>query len=79
MLILQKKFRSSRHLPYLWIVLGKNTLHVTHLVVSPSLMFIMVQWGLYHMAKLVLHKVYLCTLDLVMKIFKFREKLPSMC
>ncbi len=71
MLILQKKFRSLRHLPYLWIVLGKNALHVIHPIVSPSLMFNMVLWGLYHMAKLVLHKVVLCTPNLVIKILKF--------
>ncbi len=52
---------------------------MTHLVVSPSLMFIMVQRGLYHMAKLVLHKAVLCTLDLVMKILKFGEELRGMC
>jgi hypothetical protein len=46
----QKKFRSLRHLPYLWIVLGKSALHMTHPAVSPSLMFSMVQWGLCHMA-----------------------------
>ncbi len=71
MLILQKKFRSPRHLPYLWIVLGKSTLYVTHPAVSPSLMFSRVQWGLCHMAKLVLYKAALCTPDLAMKILKF--------
>jgi hypothetical protein len=55
----------------LWIVLGKSALHVTCPAVSPSLMFSMVQWGLCHMAKLVLHKVALCTPDLAMKILKF--------
>ncbi len=58
-------------MPYLWIVLGKSALHMTHPTVSPFLMFSMVQWGLYHMAKLVLHKDALCTSDLVMKILKF--------
>jgi hypothetical protein len=67
----QKKFRSLRHLPYLWIVLGKSALHMTHPAVSPSSMFSMVQWGLQHMAKLVLPKVALCTPDLALKILKF--------
>ncbi len=48
----RRSLRSLRHLPYLWIVLGKSALHMTHPAVSPSLMFSMVQWGLYHMAKL---------------------------
>jgi hypothetical protein len=66
-----EEVRSPRHLPDSWIVLGKNTLHVTHPAVSPSLMFSMVQWGLCHMAKLVLHKAVLCTPDLGIKILKF--------
>ncbi len=74
MLIFHKKFRSPRHLPYLWIVQGKNTLHVTHSAFSPSLMFNMVQWGFYHMGKLVLHKAALCIPNLVMKILKFGWK-----
>jgi len=49
----RRSLRSLRHSPYLWTVLGKSALHMTHPVVSPSLMFSMVQWGLYHMAKLV--------------------------
>ncbi len=79
MLILQKKLRSRRHLLYLWIVLGKSALHVTRPDVSPSLMFSMVQWGLCHMAKLVLHKVALCTPDLAMIFFKVWVKSSCAC
>jgi hypothetical protein len=63
----------------LWIVLGKKALHMTHPTISPSLMFSMTQWGLCHMAKLVLYKVFLCTPDLALKFLNLGEELLCMC
>jgi hypothetical protein len=52
---------------------------MTHPAISPSLMFSMTQWGLCHMAKLVLHKVVLCTPDLALKFLNLGEELLCMC